>query len=320
MIQDSRFKAPWWCSNRHIQTLWGPLFRRETHIELTHERLELRDGDFLDLVWTSRECRPIVVVLHGLEGSYQSHYIPGILRTIHNHGWRGVVMHFRGCSGTHNRLPRAYHSGDTGDLATVLRVIGDREPEVPLVGLGFSMGGNVLLKSLGEAGVDTPLTAGIAVSPTFSLHVATRALDQGFSRVYQWHLVRQLVEKIRTKSKAVSFPFAVSNVEQFNTFRQFDDSVTAPLHGFKGVDDYYSRSSCRQYLRDIRVPTLIVHAKDDPFSSVQAIPTDEQLSPTTILEVSESGGHVGFVQGAQPGKATYWLEHRVPQFFLQYLR
>ena len=273
MIRESSFRAPWWCSNRHIQTLWGPLFRRNRATALTRERLELQDGDFLDLAWTAREDGPIVVVLHGLEGSYRSHYIPEILETIQNHGWRGVLVHFRGCSGEHNRLPRAYHSGDTGDFAAVLRRIRVREPEVPLVALGYSMGGNVLLKFLGEAGVDTPLRAGIAVSPTFNLHLTAQELDNGFSRLYQWHLVKRLVDKMKMKSQTVLFPFDVTQMDMLNTFREFDDYVTAPLHGFKGVDDYYTRSSCGPYLRDIRIPTLILHARDDPFSAVQAIPS-----------------------------------------------
>ena len=319
MIQESSFTAPWWCSNRHIQTLWGPLFRRNNATALTHERLELQDGDFLDLVWTAREGGPIVVVLHGLEGSYRSHYVPGILETIHTHGWRGVLVHFRGCSGEHNRLPRAYHSGDTGDFAAVLRHIRARDPDAPLVALGYSMGGNVLLKLLGETGVDTPLRAGIAVSPTFNLHLAAQALDTGFSRLYQWHLVKRLVDKIKMKSQTVSFPFDATQVDTLNTFREFDDHVTAPLHGFEGVDDYYSRSSCGQYIRDIRIPTLILHARDDPFSSVRAIPSVDQLSPTTTLELSAHGGHVGFVQGTFPGKEEYWLEKRIPKYFTQYL-
>ena len=319
MVLDSSFRAPWWCSNRHLQTLWGPLFRRNQTMALTHERLELQDGDFLDLVWTARQDGPIVVVLHGLEGSYRSHYIPGILETIHLHGWRAVLLHFRGCSGEHNRLPRAYHSGDTSDFAAVLRHIRMREPEVPLVALGYSMGGNVLLKFLGETGVDVPLRAGIAVSPTFNLHLAAQELDKGFSLLYQWHLVKRLVDKMQTKSQTVSFPFDVTQLGTFKTFREFDDYVTAPLHGFNGVDEYYSRSSCGPYLRDIRIPTLILHAKDDPFSSVEAIPTVDQLSPTTTLELSAHGGHVGFVHGPCPGREEYWLETRIPEFLSQYL-
>ena len=319
MVQQSSFIAPWWCSNRHLQTLWGPFFRRTNATALTHERLELQDGDFLDLVWTARKDGPIVVMLHGLEGSSRSHYIPGMLETFHSHGWRAVLFHFRGCSGEHNRLPRAYHSGDTGDFAAVLRHIRVRDPDAPLVALGYSMGGNVLLKWLGETGSNNPLCAGIAVSPTFNLHLAAQALDQGFSRVYQWHLVRRLVDKMKMKSQTVSFPFHVTQVEMLNTFREFDDHITAPLHGFEGVDDYYSRSSCGPYLRDIRIPTLILHAKDDPFSSVEAIPTVDQLSPTTTLELSVHGGHVGFVQGSFPGKEGYWLEKRIPEFLSQYL-
>ena len=188
-----------------------------------------------------------------------------------------------------------------------------------MTGAGYSMGGNVLLKWLGETGANNPLCAGIAVSPTFNLHLAAQALDKGFSRVYQWYLVRRLVGKMKIKSQTVSFPFDVGQVDMLNTFREFDDHITALLHGFEGVDDYYSRSSCGQYLRDIHIPTLILHAKDDPFSSVEAIPSVNQLSPRTILELSAHGGHVGFVQGMFPGREEYWLEKRIPEFISQYL-
>ena len=319
MIQESSFTAPWWCSNRHIQTLWGVLFRRNNSMVLKYERLELQDGDFLDLAWTAREDGPIVVVLHGLEGSYRSHYIPGIIETIHSHGWRGVLVHFRGCSGEHNRLSRAYHSGDTSDFAAVIRHIKICEPGVPLVALGYSMGGNVFLKWVGETGANNPLCAGIAVSPTFDLHLAAQELDKGFSRLYQWYLVKRLVNKIKMKSQTASFPFDVEQITTLKTFRDFDDYVTAPLHEFAGVDDYYTRSSCGPYLLDIRIPTLIIHAKDDPFSSVEAIPTVDQLSPIVSLELSARGGHVGFVQGTFPGKEEYWLEKRIPEYFKQYI-
>ena len=279
----------------------------------------MQDGDFLDLVWTARKDGPIVIVLHGLEGCDRSHYIPGILHAIHSYGWRGVVVHFRGCSGEHNRLPRAYHSGDTSDFAAVLRHIRVGEPDVPLVALGYSMGGNVLLKSLGEVGVETPLRAAIAVSPTFNLHLAAQELDKGFSRLYQWYLVKRLINKMKTKSQTVPLPLDVTTLDELTTFREFDDHITAPLHGFKGVDDYYLRSSCGRYIHSIQIPTLIVHAKDDPFSSIKAIPTTDQLSPTTTLEISERGGHVGFVHGAFLGENEYWLEKRIPEFFSRYL-
>ncbi len=319
MIKKSDFRVSWWLSNRHFQTLWGPLFRRQSFPSLTCERLELSDGDFIDLVWTTRKCGPIVVVLHGLEGSYKSHYIPGIFRAIHNNGWRAVLMHFRGCSGVQNRLLRTYHSGETGDLETVIRQIKFREPNVPVAALGYSIGGNMLLKWLGETGTGNPLCASVAVSPTFDLSCTARELEQGFSRLYQWHLLKRLVRKIRHKSKTMEYPFDIKKVNKLSTFRSFDDYVTAPLYGFSGVDDYYSHSSCGQYLRNVSVPTLILHARDDPFSTDQVIPGINQLSSSTTLELCSHGGHVGFVQGAFSRRVSYWLEERIPEYFSSYL-
>jgi predicted alpha/beta-fold hydrolase len=312
--RGSSFRAPWWLKFAHLQTVYPTLFRHGPGIALRRERLELDDGDFLDLDWTQGEQGPVVLVLHGLEGSSRSPYARGMLAAAHSRGWRGVVMHYRGCSGEPNRLPRSYHSGETGDLSLVidhLRSTGD----VPaLAVVGYSMGGNVLLKWLGEAQSGAAIDAAVAVSVPFTLSLAADRLKRGFSRVYQQRLIAELRAKLRHKFCHRDCPIDLERANASRDFWEFDDRVTAPLHGFEDVHDYYTRSSSRQYLRNIRVPTLILHARDDPFMTPDVLPVRDELSPSIELEVSPCGGHVGFVYGKLPWRPRYWLEERIPDF------
>lgn len=294
-----------------MQTLWPFLFRRAPRVELRRERVELPDGDFLDLDWTVRDDGPIVLILHGLEGSSNSKYARGLLKAVHKRGWRGAVMHFRGCSGEPNRLPRGYHSGETGDLACIVDLLRRREPETPLFVIGFSLGGNVLLKWLGTTGKQAPIDAAVAVSVPFLLGESAKRLDQWFSRVYQWGLMRSMRRSVAEKRKRVKLPLRIEDLSALKTFRDFDEHVTAVLHGFTGADDYYGRSSSRQYLKGIQVPTLIIHSRDDPFMTDATIPQDGELSPATELEIYDSGGHVGFVAGRYPWNPDYWLEEKI---------
>jgi predicted alpha/beta-fold hydrolase len=294
-----------------MQTLWPFLFRRQPRVELKRERTELPDGDFLDLDWTTNDDGPIVLVLHGLEGSSNSKYARGLLKAVHERGWRGVVMHFRGCSGEPNRLPRSYHSGETGDLAHIVDLLRRREPATPLFVVGFSLGGNVLLKWLGETGRQAQIDAAVAVSVPFLLAESARRLEQGFSRLYQWGLMRSMRQSVAEKRKRMELPLKIGDLSALKTFRDFDEHVTALLHGFAGADDYYQRSSSRQYLKGIEIPTLILHARDDPFMTEAVFPQDDELSPATRLEIYDSGGHVGFVAGRYPWYPDYWLEGKI---------
>jgi predicted alpha/beta-fold hydrolase len=340
------FKPAWWCRGPHAQTLWPYVFRRSPRITLRRERLELPDGDFLDLDWTPETRGPIVLVLHGLEGSSNSKYARGLLKALHGRGWRGVLMHFRGCSGEPNRLARRYHSGETGDLAHVLSILRQREPATPLAAVGYSLGGNVLLKWLGETATETshisgrmsvanrdtessrgprldpvgetgaihPLRAAVAVSVPFLLANSAARLETGFSRIYQWSLVRRLKKATWEKHRFRPLPIDMESLSRLQSFRQFDEHVTAPLHGFEGADHYYRVSSSRQYLSGIRLPTLILHSLDDPFMTPDTPPEPGELSPSIKLELYAHGGHVGFVGGAWPWHARYWLEERIPSF------
>lgn len=318
-VRRSDFRAPWWLKLAHLQTIFPTLLRRGPGIALLRERLELDDGDFLDLDWTPGADGPIVLVLHGLEGSSDSPYARGMLGAAHAHGWRGVVMHYRGCSGEPNRLPRSYHSGDTKDLAKVIEHLRARGDVSALAAVGYSMGGNVLLKALGEGSSDPALDAAVAVSVPFTLSLAADQLARGLSRIYQRRLIGELRAKLNRKFSAGASPIDLARANASRNFWEFDDRVTAPLHGFKDVYDYYTRSSSRQYLRNISVPTLILHAEDDPFMTPEVLPSCDELSPSIQLEVSTCGGHVGFVHGNRPWRPRYWLEERVPAFLSTYL-
>lgn len=316
---NASFQPAWWCRGPHAQTLWPNLFRRRPRVALRRERLELPDGDFLDLDWTLNDEGPIVVILHGLEGSSRSQYVRGLLKVLQAQGWRGLVLHFRGCSGEDNRLARGYHSGETGDLAWVIGQLREREPHTQIAAVGYSLGGNVLLKWLGERGADAPLQAAVAVSVPFILQEAADRFCRGFSRLYQWALLRSLKRNYRRKFASLPPPLAVDPIS-LNRFWDFDDQVTAPLHGFDSAQHYYTVASSRQYLRGIRVPTLIVHSVDDPFMSPVVVPDASELSAHIDFELYSHGGHVGFVSGRWPWQPRYWLEERIPSFLRRRLQ
>jgi len=297
----------WWLPNGHAQTLWAALCRRVPPLQTRRERLELVDGDFLDLAHVGPAHAPTVLLLHGLEGSVHSPYARALLAAVAARGWHGVLLHFRGCSGELNRLARSYHSGDTGDVAWVAAHLLRTSPA--LAAVGYSLGGNVLLKYLGECGQASPFCAAAAVSVPFDLSIAADTLNRGFSQLYQRRLVDSLKDRARRKFARLPAPIDLGDLAQWNDFRTFDDRVTAPLHGFANAAEYYARSSCRPSLRHITTPTLILHALDDPFLDPAGIPTATELAAPVDLELARRGGHVGFVTTARSAPA--WLEHRL---------
>jgi predicted alpha/beta-fold hydrolase len=322
-MKRNDFKPAWWLRNPHLQTLWPALVRRPAQdVVLERERVELPDGDFIDLDWVNRgSTTPIVLILHGLEGSIQSHYAKGMMKQIAAQGWRSVFMHFRGCSEEPNRMARSYHSGDTKDVTYIVNLLRKREATVPIAAVGFSLGGNVLLKWLGETGASNPLTAAAAISVPFELKKCAKRIQKGLSRGYQWYFLKCLQERLIHKHQYVpNIPIRPDVAfKKIKTMVEFDDQYTAPLNGFSDVEEYYAISSSRQYLLTIAVPTLILHAKDDPFMSETVIPDPEELSRHVRLEITDRGGHVGFVSGRYPWRPEYWLEYRVPEFFKDHL-
>ncbi len=322
MIKQSSFEPCKWGKNAHVQTFWPTIIERHQQISYIHQRLETEDGDFLDLAWSALpvgNCTsPILVLFHGLEGSVESPYIKRIFKAARSEGWVAILMHFRGCSGEPNKKIRRYHSGETADTDFLLHYLKKRFPRAPLFAVGFSLGGNALLKYQGEKKENSPLKAAIAVSVPFKLDSCATKLETGFSRVYQKYLMSCLKSNIKKKMSLLDYSDYISlsedQIDQLKTFREFDEHITAPIHGFKGADDYYEKCSSRQYLKDIKNRTLIIQAKDDPFISVDAIPGKQELSEDVTLELSERGGHVGFISGGGLFTPRYWLEERIPRY------
>ena len=314
------FQPAWWLPGAHCQTVWPTLFRHRPVLPLEKERVTLADGDFIDLAWLEREKdSPLVLILHGLEGSINSPYARGLMRHLQEAGFTSCFMHFRGCSGEPNRLDRSYHSGETGDVHEIVNHIRQRHQREVFAVVGFSLGGNVLLKWLGEQGDRAPLERAVAVSVPYRLADAAQRMNTGVSRIYQHHLLSRMKRKYRKKYSQRPSPLSV-DIASLKTFRAFDDQVTAPLHGFSGVDDYYQRSSSRQFVPLIRVPTLLLHASDDPFMYPATVPSAEEMPNGVKLELAEKGGHVGFVSGPLPFSTRYFVDQRIIQWLREPFR
>lgn len=320
MLGQKPFKAAWWLRNAHLQTIYARYLGRHRRIKTRKEIFELADGDFLDLRWAGGEVGPIVIILHGLEGSVESHYAKGMLRAASKQGWRGCLAHFRTCGEDLNRLPRAYHSGDTQDFAELVKHLKAREPNTPIVAVGYSLGANVLLKWLGESADENPLDAAIAVSVPFELNKVSENIGQVFSGKYEQYFLKPLKRKILTILENHDLPFDISDVIALRSLREYDDLITAPLHGFKSAQDYYEQCSSRSCLNKIAVPTLIIHSVDDPFMTHDVVPSMDEVSLSVKLEIYERGGHVGFITGWNPLWPKYWLEHRIPNFIFDQLQ
>lgn len=310
------FKPAWWLRSCHLQTLWPVFFNRRHKLDLYAEQVELDDGDFIDLCWSKKETNKIVLVLHGLEGSVNSHYVNGIMYQLEQAACRPVLMHFRGCSGRMNRLARAYHSGETGDLAFIVQHIRKKAGAYPYATVAYSLGANVLLKWLGETGNSNPLKKAVAVSVPFKLHDAAKRLQMGLSKIYRNYLLNSLRKKYTEKFKTISSPLNV-DVKQLESFWDYDDQVTAPLHGFNSAQDYYDKSSSHQFLKNISVPTRIIHSIDDPFMFHDTVPNKSEINGNIDLLLASHGGHVGFVSGMTPLTAYSWSEKKTIEFLIE---
>lgn len=312
-IITSQFCPSGLLRNAHVQTLLAnslqppwPRIREET--------LELSDGDFLQLFHGPVDGPERVLILHGLEGSLKSPYTRRILNYLAEQGIPATIMLFRSCSAQPNRLSRSYHSGDTGDLAEViehLKLQGCRR----LALIGYSLGGNVTLKYMGKGQTDDTVICATAVSVPLRLDICAERMQQGFSRFYQWLLLRRLNRKVKAKRSLLETEGYDCSVPS-RSFVEFDDRFTAPLHGFSSAEDYYQRCSSRQFLRGIDRPTLILHARDDPFMTSQVIPAEDELSNQVTLELADHGGHVGFIEGSL-FKPDSWLEPRIYRWLQQ---
>lgn len=313
------FRPAWWARGPHAQTLAARILRSGDGPELRRERLETPDGDFLDVDWgpAPSSDAPLAVVLHGLEGTSRRRYVRNVCRVLLEHGVRPVALNFRGCSGEPNRGLRFYHSGETEDVGWVLGLLRDRHPDRPIGAVGFSLGGNVLLKLLGERddGGTALLAAAAAISVPYDLDAGCALLERSLmGRMYSEYFLRSLRRKVRAKRDRLAQLLDVGAAEVAATVREFDDCVTAPLHGFRDAADYYARCSSARYLEHVRVPTLLLHALDDPFLPPEAVPiTMAHANPAVELRLTERGGHVGFLSGA-PWAPRFWADEAAAIF------
>jgi len=333
------YHPPAWLPGRHLQTIWPSLLAPKPLPAYHRERWDTPDGDFIDLDWalldrhnaadkalgnsadtSARSApRPLLALFHGLEGNSDSHYSRTLMAAANDRGCDGVVIHFRGCSGELNRMPRAYHSGDSDEADWVLRRISARRSQDGSPGLlltaGISLGGNVLLKWLGERGNAADfVAAAAAVSPPQDLHAGAIRLSRGFNRLYALNFLVTLRRKSVAMLERHPGLFDAKQVAASRDFFDFDELVTAPLHGFKSARDYWQRSSCRQFLGGITVPTLIINALNDPFLPVQALARPAEVSSAVSLHYPREGGHVGFLQGAPPGRLNWLAEQLFAHF------
>jgi len=315
MNDPTRYRAPVWLPGGNLQTLYPALVARRAHVSYRRERWITPDCDFIDLDWTVADRTgnaPLLILFHGLEGSSNSQYARGLMHAAVQRGWRGVVVHFRGCSGEINRLPRAYHSGDSAEIDWILRRLRAQHSGA-LFAAGVSLGGNALLKWLGEqrGAANDVVQRAAAVSSPVDLHAAGRALEQGFNMIYTNNFLATM--KCKSFAKLHMHPglFNPAKLRATRTLREFDDLVTAPLHGFTGVDDYYTRASSKPLLMCVTVPTLLLNARNDPFLPGTALPEPQLLSHAITPAFPDEGGHVGFPDRAGSIK---WLPNTVLEF------
>ncbi|HZA56736.1 MAG TPA: alpha/beta fold hydrolase [Candidatus Udaeobacter sp.] len=313
------YRAPYWLPGGHLQTIYAYYLPQLSSSRFRRERWETPDGDFIDLDWIekSADSPKLVALFHGLEGCSRSHYALSLANEVRRQGWWSVIAHFRGCSGEFNLLSRGYHAGDSAEIDWILRSLKKENPNSRLYGVGISMGGNDLLKWLGEQGdraLDV-IDGAVAVSAPVDLQIAAEQLDFGWNKlIYTRDFLRTMRKKVLHKMMTHGLPLDAKAVRAAATFREFDNLYTAPIHGFRDAKDYWIRSSSKPWLRNIQVPTLLINARNDPFFPGDCLPTPEEVSDAVSLEYPDSGGHVGFVSGKFPGHLG-WLPRRILDFF-----
>lgn len=317
MVEQQSFQPPWWLRNKHVQSIYANIIKPRSTVDLNWEEVTLSDGDFVDLAWAGPAPlnAPVLILLHGMEGSAYSHYIQEMLDLFIQYDWRVCVMHFRSCSGRLNRYPKFYNAEYTGDFKEVVDHIAAKFPHCPIFGMGFSLGGNVLARYLAKNN-DSPLSAGIAVSMPFELAKSADYLVP----FYQHVLLRSLKRKIEAKLElGHDMPVDAKGLKEITTLRRFDSVITTPMYDYASVDDYYETASSRKLLKQIAHPTLILHAMDDPFVPPNSVPTENELSDSITFEFSQHGGHMGFIKGGLPWKPSYWFAQRIKGFFEKHL-
>jgi predicted alpha/beta-fold hydrolase len=318
LLDSSYKKPPLYLFNEHLETIFPSMFRKIDG-DYERERLELNDGDYLDLDWMIKGNDKLVIISHGLEGNSERHYSKGMAKYFSDQGWDSLAWNCRGCSGEINRLPRFYHHGATEDIAAVINhAIEKKYNSISLV--GFSMGGSMTLKYLGEQNENLPpeVRSAATFSVPCDLSSSAKELDKPKKRFYLNRFLKKLGKKIRAKAELYPELISTEGFEKITTFREFDNRYTAPLHGFKDADDFYNRASSGTYIRSINIPTLIVNALNDPFLPEACYPFDiAEHHKLVHLETPAKGGHVGFTMS---GKKENWMEIRAFEFISSFIK
>jgi predicted alpha/beta-fold hydrolase len=317
------FRSPAWLPGGHAQTIY-PYFLARPTVEYRRERIATPDGDFWDFDWLAERPgvvadTPLVVLFHGLEGGAQSHYALMLMALLAARGWRGVIPHFRGCGGEPNLLPRAYHSGDHEDVGAMLTALRERVgPRTPIYAVGVSLGGSALLNWIGRVGTNAhkTLVAAATVSAPLDLMAAGIAIGQGLNRIYTRYFLSTLKPKGLDMARRFPGLLDPNSIARARTMWDFDDAVTAPLHGFAGANDYWTRASSKGWLAEVKLPTLVLNARNDPFVPRISLPGATQVSTAVHLEQPDTGGHVGFMTGPAPGRLD-WLPQRLLAYFVR---
>lgn len=310
------YSPPFGFRSAHLQTIYPTLFRRVPLVTDLRERIETADGDFIDLDWArSSNSQRLAVITHGLEGHSQSAYCQGMARALQAAGWDVLAWNFRGCSGEPNRMLRSYHSGATGELQIVLDHIFATTAYAAVSLVGFSLGGNLTLKYVGDLGaaIDQRICGAVGVSIPCDLASSAKQLERWQNRIYMARFMRTLREKLREKAARFPGVLDLEDLDAVLTFAEFDGRYTGPIHGFEGADDYWRQSSCLPVLGEIKVPALLINAQDDPFLTLKCFPHEAvRANPCLNLETPKHGGHLGFVSFGDGG--SYWSEQRVVAF------
>ncbi|MDE2429190.1 MAG: alpha/beta fold hydrolase [Burkholderiales bacterium] len=314
------YLPPRWLPGGHLQTIYPAVWITKPEVEFRRERWETPDQDFIDVDFIDGEPgKPFLVLFHGLEGSSDSHYARALMYRLRERGWSGAIPHFRGCSGELNKAPRFYHSGDSEEIAWIVRRLQQnyrqQHPDGKFFAVGVSLGGNALLRWLGESGHDADIVdAACSISAPLDLAQGGVSLSSGLNMLYTRMFLKTLKPKCLKKLEQFPGLFDREQLLRAKNLYEFDNVVTAPLHGYRDTDDYWNRASARHVLSDITVPTLVLNAKNDPFLPGRHLP--HKAAPCVTLDYPDHGGHVGFAAGTLPGN-LYWLPEKILHYLEQ---
>ena len=318
-----KFTPAFGLSNRHLQTIYSSFFRKDIKLDYEIQEFTLKDNDFIECYWLNknRANKNIFVIFHGLEGSFKSPYIKGIMKALKDKKQAVVLVHFRSCGKKDNIKAKSYHSGDTSDAIEYLKYLHENFPESNIFTIGYSVGGNMLLKLLGNDFVDNFIKKSICIGVPLDLSICAKVLNSGFARVYENHLLKLLKETLLIKYEKHDYKKLINldrnTINKISSIKEFDDLYTSKINGFKTAENYYKINSSKQFLKNIKTKTLIIQALDDPFMNKDVIPSKDELSKNCTLELYENGGHLGFIEGSI-FNPKYMLEKRIIEYFKEY--